>query len=223
MFNLGTGSPVSQVVNVAASTRKEELQQQKAATESQLAEQQAVIDSLEEQKNQITSEISDLDAQLVDVMVEIEVLKGELEDKETEIAQTQEELAQAQEERDRQYEAMKVRIRYLYENGGGDAWAQLLLQGEDIGSILNQAEYIQKLYESDRNSLEEFANTVQQVSDLADQLDSEKAELEEMQQAYADQQANLETQLAEKKATSSDYDTQMSESTEPGQRLCSSD
>ena len=106
---------------------------------------------------------------------------------------------------------MKKRIQYLYEKGGDDAWAQMLFQASDFTSLLNQAEYVQQMYDSDRNSLEEFKETVQQVKDLGDQLDSEKAELEEMNQEYQNRQASMQTQLEEKKATSSDYDAQIAQ------------
>ena len=106
---------------------------------------------------------------------------------------------------------MKKRIQYLYEKGGDDAWAQMLFQASDFTSLLNQAEYVQQMYDSDRNSLEEFKETVQQVKDLGDQLDSEKAELEEMNQEYQNRQTSMQTQLEEKKATSSDYDAQIAQ------------
>lgn len=94
---------------------------------------------------------------------------------------------------------------------GDDAWAQMLFQASDFTSLLNQAEYVQQMYDSDRNSLEEFKETVQQVKDLGDQLDSEKAELEEMNQEYQNRQASMQTQLEEKKATFSDYDAQIAQ------------
>ena len=144
-------------------------------------------------------------------MVEIEILDGELSDKEAQIEQTKADLAVAEENKQKQYEAMKKRIQYLYEKGGDDAWAQMLFQASDFTSLLNQAEYVQQMYDSDRNSLEEFKETVQQVKDLGDQLDSEKAELEEMNQEYQNRQASMQTQLEEKKATSSDYDAQIAQ------------
>lgn len=144
-------------------------------------------------------------------MVEIEILDGELSDKEAQIEQTKADLAVAEENKQKQYEAMKKRIQYLYEKGGDDAWAQMLFQASDFTSLLNQAEYVQQMYDSDRNSLEEFKETVQQVKDLGDQLDSEKAELEEMNQEYQNRQASMQTQLQEKKATSSDYDAQIAQ------------
>ena len=87
--------------------------------------------------------------------------------------------------------------------------AQLLMQADNLASYLNQAEYVQKLYDSDRASLENFKAVVQQVTDLGNQLESEKADLEAMQDEYQLQEANLETQLAQKKATSADYENQI--------------
>ena len=155
------------------------------------------------------AEIDQLDQDLVNILVQIDVLKGELEAKEAEIVQTQEDLKVAEQDRDQQYEDMKKRIQYLYENGGNDAWAQMLLQAEDLPSLLNQAEYVQKMYDSDRKSLEAFKETVQEVADLGDRLETEKADLEVMQREYENQQADLERQLTDKKATSSDYEAQI--------------
>lgn len=206
---LGLMLTFSQVTAVGASSRKDQLKQQKAETQSQLADQKAKINKLEEQKNVLAREIQTMDADLVNLLIEIDALKGELTAKEEEIEKTKAELVAAEEDRDEQYAAMKKRIQYLYEKGGDVAWAQLLMQAQDLTSFLNQAEYVQQMYDSDRTSLENFKAVVQQVTDLKDQLESEKADLEIMQREYEAQQANLETQLAEKKATSADYTNQI--------------
>ena len=205
-FTLGLMLTISQAVPAGAASRKDQLKQDKAAAQSQLAAQESKINNLEDQKQTLSAEIDQLDSDLVNIMVEIEILDGELSDKEAQIEQTKADLAVAEENKQKQYEAMKKRIQYLYEKGGDDAWAQMLFQASDFASLLNQAEYVQQMYDSDRNSLEEFKETVQQVKDLGDQLDSEKAELEEMNQEYQNRQASMQTQLEEMKATSSDYD-----------------
>ena len=84
-------------------------------------------------------------------------------------------LAQSQAEEDEQYELMKKRIQFLYESGGDNGWAALLLEGKDLSSILNQAEYTQKLYKYDRECLQEYMDLVQQVTDYSNQLADEKA------------------------------------------------
>lgn len=210
-LTLGLMLTISQAVPAGAASRKDQLKQDKAAAQSQLAAQESKINNLEDQKQTLSAEINQLDSDLVNIMVEIEILDGELSDKEAQIEQTKADLAVAEENKQKQYEAMKKRIQYLYEKGGDDAWAQMLFQASDFTSLLNQAEYVQQMYDSDRNSLEEFKETVQQVKDLGDQLDSEKAELEEMNQEYQNRQASMQTQLEEKKATSSDYDAQIAQ------------
>lgn len=210
-LTLGLMLTISQAVPAGAASRKDQLKQDKAAAQSQLAAQESKINNLEDQKQTLSAEIDQLDSDLVNIMVEIEILDGELSDKEAQIEQTKADLAVAEENKQKQYEAMKKRIQYLYEKGGDDAWTQMLFQASDFTSLLNHAEYVQQMYDSDRNSLEEFKETVQQVKDLGDQLDSEKAELEEMNQEYQNRQVSMQTQLEEKKATSSDYDAQIAQ------------
>ena len=52
-----------------------------------------------------------------------------LQQKQTEIEDTQKKLSDAQAEEDEQYEQMKKRIKFLYESGGDNGWAALILEG----------------------------------------------------------------------------------------------
>src|SRR5699024_2182029 len=198
----------AQVVSVFAD-READLRSAREATSSQLEATNSQISELEPQKQALQAEIDQMDAELVDIMVAIDVLTDEISQKEAEIEQTKAELAEAEADRDQQYEDMKLRIQYIYENGGSAGWAQMLLSENDLTSILNKAEYTQKLYDYDRESLEEFKAIVQQVKDLGDRLASEKADLEVMQNDYKEQEATLEAALEEKKATSADYENQI--------------
>jgi len=198
----------AQVMPVAAA-RKDKVQAEKANTQSKLSATESKEAELEEKKNNLLGEIDSLDQNLVQVIAQIDILKGEISDKEGAIVETKEDLAEAEADRDEQYAAMKKRIQYLYENGGSDAWAQMLLEVNSITDLLSKAEYTEKMYQFDRDELEKLRDTVQQVTDLGNQLEQEKAELEEMKQAQEDQQVNLEAALEEKKAVASDYETQI--------------
>ncbi|MGI6006610.1 MAG: NlpC/P60 family protein [Ruminococcus sp.] len=198
----------TQIVSAFAD-RESDLRSAREATSSQLEATNSQIDALEAEKQALQAEIDQMDAELVDIMVAIDVLTDEISQKESEIEKTKAELADAEADRDQQYENMKLRIQYIYENGGGNGWAQLLLAENDLTSILNKAEYTQKLYDYDRESLEEYKAVVQKVKDLGDQLASEKADLEVMQNDYKEQQGTLESALEEKKATSADYENQI--------------
>ncbi len=198
----------TQVVSVGA-TREDELRQEQAQTSNQLDATYATINSLEEQKAALAAEIAALDQSLVDVMVQINVLKQDINKKETEIKDTKKDLKKAIKTKNEQYEAMKKRIQYLYENGGDTAWFQMLLDSKDISDLLNKADYAQKMYDYDRDRLEKYKETVKEVKALETRLEGEKAELVDMKGEQEKQQANLENQLEEKKATSENYEAQI--------------
>jgi Cell wall-associated hydrolases (invasion-associated proteins) len=190
--------------------READLRQERAATNSQLEATQGAIWGLEQKTAKLQTEIAQADAELVDVLVAIDVLKEDIVNKEAEIERTKEELRLAEADRDRQYEDMKVRIQYIYENGGETAWAQMLLESGDLSTLLSKAEYTQSIYDYDRERLEEFGRVVKQVIELGERLEAERAELEDMKVEQEAQQAALEQLLAEKRATSADYENRIS-------------
>ena len=199
---------MTQVVPVAAA-REDDVQAEKAETQSKLSAAESKESELEDQKTALLNEINSIDQNLVQVMAQIDILNGEITDKESAIDKTKDDLAVAEANRDKQYEDMKKRIQYLYENGGTNAWAQMLLESDSITGLLSKAEYTEKMYDYDRDELKKMKETVQEVTDLGNQLAQEKAELEEMKQAQEQQQASLQSALDEKKATASDYETQI--------------
>ncbi|MCH1984315.1 NlpC/P60 family protein [Ruminococcus sp. OA3] len=193
----------------ALADRESDLRNEKAATSSQLEATNSQIYNLEVQKEALQAEIDQMDAQLVDIMVAIDVLTEEISQKQAEIEETKAKLQEAEATRDKQYEDMKTRMDYIYRNGGSSGWAQMVLSEENVSAMLNKAEYTQQLYDYDRDKLEEYKETVQQVTDLGNQLATEKADLEVMQNDYKEQETALESALEEKKATSSDYANQI--------------
>ncbi len=80
-----------------------------------------------------------LDANLVNVMVSIQTLEGDISNKEADIASTQTNLEKAKNAKNKQYEAMKKRIQYLYEKGGDDAWFQMMLNAENLSDLLTKS------------------------------------------------------------------------------------
>lgn len=199
---------LSMVANVSAS-REQELRDEQAWTSQQLDATYARIDELWYAKSQLENEIAALDATLVEVMVTIDVLKNDITAKEAEIENTKTNLEKAENARDKQYESMKQRIQYLYEKGGSDAWFQMMMGAENLSDLLTKAEYTQKMYEYDRESLDKYVNTIDQVESLKTEYEQEKAELEDMKVAYEEQQANLQYQIEQKQITSANYSNEI--------------
>ena len=198
----------TQVVSVSAS-REDDLREEQAWTSQQLDATYARMSALWDQKQQLEGEIATLDANLVDVMVNIQTLETDISNKETEIMKTKQDLGKAQKAKEKQYDAMKKRIQYLYEKGGSDAWFQMMMNADNLADLLTRAEYTQKMYEQDRKSLEVYSNTIEQVKQLEEKYTGEKAELEGMKQEYEAESQNLQAQLDEKRATSADCENEI--------------
>ena len=198
----------TQVVSVSAS-REDELREEQAITSQQLDATYSRMDELAYAKSQLENEISELDSNLVSVMVSIDTLKGDIDNKEVDIIKTKQDLAKAQKARDKQYENMKLRIQALYEQGGDTAWFQMMLNSDDLSELLTRAENTQQMYEQDRKNLDKYVNTINEVNNLKTQYESDKAELEEMKASYEEQSYNLQCQIDEKKAASADYENEI--------------
>ena len=198
-------SPVTSVY----ADREDDLREEQAWTNDQLNSMYSRMDDLYAQKQQLENEINTLDANLVNVMVSIQTLETDIANKQTSIENTQKDLEKAQKAKDKQYEAMKKRIQYLYEKGGNAAWFQMMMNSENLTDLLNNAEYTQKMYEYDRQSLEKYANTITQVQQLGEKYQQEKADMESMKQEQEAEQTNLQTTIDSKRASSADCDNEI--------------
>ena len=180
----------------------------KSEAQTALDNANADIENIQSQQQELQSQIDALDADLVNIIMNLDILEGELSDKQTELDNVTAQLAQAQEDEQNQYDAMKKRIVYMYEDGD-DSYIEALVGATDFSDLLNRLEYVQQIYDYDRNLLTQYQETVQQVADLKSQVETEKAELEEVQQSYQEQQASYESMIAEKQSQMSDFDTQL--------------
>lgn len=194
-------------MSVSAS-REEELRQERENTNSQLDATYSKIDSLQTQKEALDAEISELDEDLVNLMISLNVLKKDIADKKERIKETAKKLEKAEEKRDEQYEGMKKRIQYVYENPVDKAWVQVL-ESDGLSEMLSKAEYTQKMYNADQDSLDKYIATVDKVTDLGNQLEAEKTELEMMKTEQEKQQETLESTISQKEADSENYSNEI--------------
>lgn len=198
----------AQVLPVSAA-RKDDLQAEKAATQNKLSAAQAQASSLEGKKQALLGQISTTEQQIVEAMTQIDLLADEIANKEVDIQETKEDLVQAEADRDEQYESMKKRIQYMYENGGSDTWAQILLESDSLATMLSKTENTEKMYQYDRDELKEMKAIVQEVKELEEKLENEKHELETAKDEQEGVKASLEVKVKEFKATASNYEAQI--------------
>ena len=165
---------------------------------SEISETEKKAEELENQKKAAEGEKASLENQLNGIVSEMDKTKSEIEAKEAEIRTKEEELVQAKVDENEQYESMKKRIKYMYENGNSQ-FIEILCESKSIGEFLNNAEYISTISQYDRDMLVEFQQIVKAVEEQEKTLKEEYAELESMQNSLIAKQEEL-NELLESKA-----------------------
>lgn len=166
------------------------------------------IDSIQGDADEVAEEIDEIDAALVETLAAVELIEEEIDDKEEQIVQTTADYETAQEIERQQYEAMKLRIQFMYEKGD-QTYLQLLLGSQSFGEMVNKADYIQQLYDYDREMLEKYQLARQETEDLKSRLEEEMAELEAQQHELSEEQESLSAMLEEKQTIYDNYEVQI--------------
>ncbi|MCM1063966.1 MAG: NlpC/P60 family protein [Eubacterium sp.] len=181
------------------------------------------IAAMEDEQDLIQEAIDDLNAEILNTMTSISMLedeiaqkRAEIADKQTQIEATEAEYEAALQKEEDQRASMAAQTRLMYENGN-DSYLNALLKGKGIGDVLNSMDYIEKVYEYNKRMLNEFIETKELVQELWNQLEAEKAALEQdMQNLQADeaalreQKAGLDVLLEQKKRESANYAAEIS-------------
>ena len=172
--------------------------------QSQLDDVREKISDYEDEQEGVEAQINDLDAEMVALLTDINLIKEAISDKEEDIVNAQAAYDEALAVQQEQYESMKVRIKFMYERGEA-SYLELFFGASSMSDMMNKANYVEELYEYDRNLLEEYKATVQQVADLQDELEEEKSELETSKTELEEEQAYVEDVLAQKKKEYENY------------------
>lgn len=183
--------------------KQQEAQKELDAANENLSGLQGNQDALEE-------EIGEIDSSLVEIMASISLLEEDIQTKKDEIVIAQAEYDKAKASAEAQYEAMKKRIKFMYEKGD-TAYIELFLEAKSITDMLNKADYVELLYAYDRKLLGTYQDTQRQVAEFKEALENEKSELEATQFEYEEEKVSLQAVLNEKKAESSNYEAMINQ------------
>lgn len=168
------------------------------------------VTDLTNKKNAAESQLSQTQSELAYLLVQMDELEVKMHDKNEEIDQANADLAVAEQNMQNQYDDMKLRIKYMYEDQSTSI-AEAFLTAESMSDALNKAEYVQQVYDYDRGKLDEMAATASQIQQLKSTLDADKKELEALGQEMTDKQAVLYAAIADQENTVADLTTQLSE------------
>ena len=175
------------------------------------------VSNLQNSKSAAQSEVNSLQAELQTLIEKMSKLEDELMETGQQITQAQDDLVVAEEKEHQQYEDMKKRIKYMYEEGNTTA-IETLISAENFSDLLNKAEYVQNVHSYDRKQLQEYVETKQQISDLKDSLEKDQKELESKQVEYEKQGDNLNNLITSKSAEVANLDSEIQAAAEAAAR-----
>lgn len=169
-----------------------------------------ILKQLEADKQDSQKYIDELDAVVEDIANRIYEIQQQIDTKVQEISQTEEVIAKTEVEITEQYESMKLRIQYMYENGNA-SYLAMILDSKSIGEFLNRAEYISELTAYDRDMMKVLQAKKSENEAAKASLTSQLAALEQLQADAEAERAATETLMAAKSAEIESYNASISE------------
>ncbi len=183
---------------------------------------QSFLDALEKDKTNLEGYVRELDNQLIVIQDEISDLVTRQEELNLEIEKKQAELVIAKDNEQVQYDTMKKRIQYIYENGDMN-YFDVIFKASSMSDIINSSEYISQLADYDYNMLNDliiirqdiaFAEVLlqedlTQVSDLLVEQQEKEDEVNTLITAKNDEINRYENSIGEQSEIVQKYDQQL--------------
>lgn len=185
-----------------------EVQKQQSETKNKLNEINQSITAIESKKDQVRAELSDLNEDLVETMLGLELLEADLEEKQKAIEEAQAEYERLKGLEEQQYEAMKLRIQYMYEKDTLD-YISILLEAKSLTDLVNRTDFAKEVSDYDDEKRTEYETTRKQVEESRNQLEEEQEQLLEMQQDQMVYKETLDQQIKAAKSRAANFDTQL--------------
>lgn len=152
---------------------------------------------LEEQRDNLAAEKASLSAKVKDLANSMKEAEASLEAKQEELEAAEQEFIMAKLDEREQYNSMRLRIKYTYENGNIDIF-QIFLESKSISEFITRAEYVATMSDYDRQKLEEFQCAVRKVEEKELVLQAEYDEVRKLQETLSEQRKEAEQLLSAK-------------------------
>lgn len=186
----------------ASPVTRAEQERRRAEEEKSRAESEA--QQLEEKLGQSRQKEQALEEELVRLLALKDILESDMEELKTQIQGADRDYRQAEEKRQRQYDILKKRIQFLYEEGD-ITYLDILLKAKNIGDVVSQTEYFRQLYEYDQEIIQRYEKLKQEAAGKKELLEEKQSQLEVMEEENESQQKELEGFIAARQKESSGF------------------
>lgn len=172
-----------------------DLQKKKYDNESNKASMDEQASQLESSKTELEGIVNEFNKEMESLGQELNDLDTKIENKKNDIRATRKKLRQAKIDEKKQYNAMKERIQFLFECGN-TSYLEIFLSNESLAESLNKAEYFSELYSYDREMLEKYRKTKEDIQTDSNKLNDEKKDLDSLKAQTEEKQKQVAGMIA---------------------------
>lgn len=176
----------------------EEEKKKQEQMQNELKDTQTLLNKLEGLKGDTEAYITTLDKRLNELADNIYAMQQSVITQKGIIEETKISITNAQAEIEAQYNAMKLRIQYMYENGEF-TYLSMIFDSKSMAEMLNKAEYLGQITTYDREQLDKFKQAKAELDAKEAKLEKELAELEATLAEIEAEEAATEKLMSAKK------------------------
>ena len=161
------------------------------------------IESLENKTSNLQDQLDGINQDMVEISDKIAETEAQIEESNNEVVRLEASLQISRNNEEKQYDNMKSRIKYMYENGS-ETMISMLFSADSMADFLNKADFVQNVTEYDRDMLENLVEVREGIETQEDDLKKQQQELADLKEQLNSEQAELQ---AKADATSTDLAT----------------
>lgn len=213
---------ISSIAVFAAQGKIDQVQEDIEGLEKQKEQAKEKAKSWEGEASSLEGDLKEFNNSLASAVAELNETEQKLASTRDSLAATRKDLAAAREKEKEQYASMKKRIQFMYEMDT-EGMLEVLLSAENFADFLSKGEYIISIHNYDREMLEEYRNTKEEIAgkeqkltedekllaDLQAQQEGKKQELAALVDSTSDKLGAAKKQLAAAQADVEAYEAEI--------------
>ena len=213
---------ISSIAVFAAQGNINQVQEDIEGLEKQKEQAKEKAKSWEGEASSLEGDLKEFNNSLASAVAELNETEQKLASTRDSLAATRKDLAAAREKEKEQYASMKKRIQFMYEMDT-EGMLEVLLSAENFADFLSKGEYIISIHNYDREMLEEYRNTKEEIAgkeqkltedekllaDLQAQQEGKKQELAALVDSTSDKLGAAKKQLAAAQADVEAYEAEI--------------
>lgn len=173
----------------------DQAQQQVDNLQQQVQDAENQLDQMNDKKDELEGDLKDFNKNLQALVNDMNKLEDEIDVKQDEIAVATTDLEQAEKQVKKQYEDMKRRIQYMYENGS-NSMLTAVFESSSIAEMINQTEHVSTLMAYDRAKLLEFQQLQAEIQEKKNVLEEEENKLLVLQDEMGQKRTQVNNLIA---------------------------